>query len=419
MNNELLTVLEYMERERGISRETVLNVIETAVLAAAKKSELANDDVRIEVDRKTYETRAIAQMKVVEKVTKPQEEVALRDALRRHPDAVVGSMVEVEVTPRNFGRIAAQTAKQAILNLLRQAEKDIVYLEYKDKIQSVISGTVRRFDRSDVILDLGRTEAVLGARERVPTEEYQVGDRIRALIMNVENRSQGTVISVSRSHPDFVIRLFESEVTEIMDRTVEIKAIAREAGFRTKIAVISNDEKVDPVGACVGLRGIRVKNIVRELSGEKIDIVRWSDDIKTFVTNALAPAKLVRLSIEEETRTVHIVVDSDQLSLAIGKKGQNARLTSKLTGWKIDIQKEEGDLAFEEKVAQAVANLAAIEGIGEENAELLVQSGFLTLEGILAAELEDLEAIEGMAPEVAGAIRSAAEKAFEQKNPVT
>jgi len=250
----------------------------------------------------------------------------------------------------------------------------------------------------------------------VPTEEYQVGDRVRALILSVDSNPQGPQIILSRSHPDFVRRLFELEVSEIADKTVEIKGIAREAGFRTKLAVVSHDEKVDPVGACVGMRGIRVKNIVRELSGEKIDIVRWHDDVKTFVTNALAPAKLVRVTVDEKTRTVTVVVEADQLSLAIGKKGQNARLTAKLTGWKIDIQKDEADIAFEEKVARAIADLASIEGIGKERAERLVHSGFLTLEGILAAEESDLAEVDGFTAEDAKTVRDAAGTAYDTQN---
>jgi N utilization substance protein A len=414
MNSELLAVAEYMERERGIDRETLLSAVESALLSASKKGISQAQEIRIVIDRKTCDVHAYAQLTVVEAVKLPHDQIALPAARIINPNVQLGQIVELEVTTKDFGRIAAQTAKQAILHKIRQVEKEKIFEEYKDRKGDIVSGTVRRFERSDVVVDLGRAEAILPAKERVPTEQYVAGDRIRAMVLNIENAQNGTQITLSRSHPDFVRRLFELEVSEINDKTVEIKAIAREAGFRSKIAVISNDDKVDPVGACVGLKGIRVKNIVRELSGEKIDIVRWSDDVKTFVTNALAPAKLVRLTIDETMRTVNIIVDADQLSLAIGKKGQNARLTAKLTGWKIDIQKEESDVTFEEKVAMAVASMAAIKGIGEENAELLVQSGFLTLEGILAAELEDLEAIEGITPETARTIREAAEQHFDQ-----
>lgn len=413
MNNELLAVLDYMERERGIDRETLLVAVESALLSASKKSVSPAKDVRIAIDRKTCDIRAFAKLQVVENVVAAHDQIALAAARKLKADAKLGDFVELEVTPKNFGRIAAQTAKQAILHKIRQAEKDKVFEEYKDRPGDIVSGAVRRFDRSDVVVDLGRAEAIMPARERVPTEEYQVGDRIRALLLSVENAPQGPEIILSRSHPDFVRRLFELEVSEIADKTVEIKGIAREAGFRSKIAVVSHDQKVDPVGACVGMRGIRVKNIVRELSGEKIDIVRWHEDTKTYVTNALAPAKLVRVSVEPETKTVRVIVDADQLSLAIGKKGQNARLTAKLSGWKIDIQKDESDISFEEKVARAVAQLAKIEGIGSEYAEKLVHAGFLTPEGILAVEVADLEGIEGIDADGAKRVRAAAEAAFE------
>jgi N utilization substance protein A len=416
MNNELLTVVEYMERERGIDREVLLSAVESALLSAAKKSVSPAEDLRIEIDRKTCDIRAFSRVRVVEQVKAPHDEILLANAVRIKPDAKLGDMVDMEVTPKNFGRIAAQTAKQAILHKIRQAEKDRVFEEYKDRSGDIVSGTVRRFERSDVVIDLGRAEALMPGRERVPTEEYQVGDRVRALILSVDSNPQGPQIILSRSHPDFVRRLFELEVSEIADKTVEIKGIAREAGFRTKLAVVSHDEKVDPVGACVGMRGIRVKNIVRELSGEKIDIVRWHDDVKTFVTNALAPAKLVRVTVDEKTRTVTVVVEADQLSLAIGKKGQNARLTAKLTGWKIDIQKDEADIAFEEKVARAIADLASIEGIGKERAERLVHSGFLTLEGILAAEESDLAEVDGFTAEDAKTVRDAAGTAYDTQN---
>jgi len=410
MNDELLAVLDYMERERGIDREILLGAVENALLSASKKSVGPAKDLRIEIDRQTCDIRALAKVQVVEKVKAPHDEISLTRARKLKPDAQLGEYLEIEVTPKNFGRIAAQTAKQAILHRIRQAEKEMVFEEYKDRPGDIVSGAVRRFERSDVVVDLGRAEAVMPSKERVPTEEYQIGDRIRAYILSVEKLPQGPTIILSRSAPEFVRRLFELEVSEIADGTVEIKGIAREAGFRTKIAVVSHDEKVDPVGACVGMRGIRVKNIVRELSGEKIDIVRWNEDVKTFVHNALAPARLIRVDVDEANRTVNVLVDADQLSLAIGKKGQNARLTAKLTGWKIDIRKEEAEATFEDKVAMAVNSLARFEGIGPERAQKLVQSGFLTQEGILAADLADLESVEGFDAETAAAVRAAAER---------
>jgi len=401
-----------MERERGINREILIRAVESALLSASKKSVSPAKDLRIEIDRKTCAIRAYARVQVVERIQAPHDEITLASALRLKADAKLGDTLDMEVTPKNFGRIAAQTAKQAILQKIREAERTKVFDEYKDRVGDIVSGTVRRFDRGDVVLVLdGFSEAVMPAKEKVPTEEYQVGDKIRALVVNVESGNNGAVIVLSRSNPDFVRRLFELEVSEINDHTVEIRGIAREPGFRSKIAVQSKDEKVDPVGACVGMRGIRVKNIVRELSGEKIDIVRWNEDIKSFVTNALAPAKITRMTLDEVARAVTVIVDPDQLSLAIGKKGQNARLTAKLTGWKIDIQEDENAINFEKRVAMAVAELAKVPGIGPDLSAKLVHAGFLTVDGILAAELEDLTAIEGITEDDAKAIRTAAEAA--------
>lgn len=410
MNNELLNILNYMEKERKIDRETLIQAVEYALLSASRKSVGNAKDLRIEIDRKTCDIRAYAKADVVKDLTSTDNtQISLEKAKLVNADVKLGDQVEIEVTPNNFGRIAAQTAKQAILQKIRQAEKNMVFEEYKDRIGDIVSGAVRQFNRNDIIVDLGRAEAVIPSRERVPTEEYQVGDRIRAYVVSVQSIASGPSIILSRSHPNFVKALFQLEVAEIADKIVEVKGIAREPGYRTKIAVVSRDEKVDPVGACVGMRGIRVKNIVRELSGEKIDIIRWSDDIKTYVGNALSPAKLSKITIEPAgDRVVHVVVDADQLSLAIGKKGQNVRLTAKLIGWKIDIQKDEGDVSFEEKVAKAVDSLAKVKGITREQAETLVKGGFLTVEGILAAEEQDLAETTGLDLETAKAIHDAA-----------
>jgi len=416
MNNELQAVVEYMEKERGIDRETVIVAIESALVSASKKSLGSLNEIRVHIDRKSFDIHAFAQMAVVEKVTKPKEQISLIEARKIKAEAMLGSTLEIQMPPQKLGRIAAQIAKQAIMHKIRQAEKERVFGEYKDRSGDIVSGVVRRFERSDVIVDLGRAEAVMPSRERVPTEEYQPGDRVRALVLKVDNDSAGPEILLSRTHPDLVRRLFELEVSEIADGTVEIKGIAREAGFRSKIAVLSHDEKVDPVGACVGMKGIRVKNIVRELSGEKIDIVRWNADVKTFVTNSLAPARLSRVTVDEETHLVSVVVDSDQLSLAIGKKGQNARLTAKLTGWKIDIQKDEQEMDFSERVAKAIHTLASIGGITAAQAKTLVHSGFLTIEGILAAEVTDLQDIEGINEAQAMSIRAAAEAYYEKQH---
>jgi len=396
MNGELIVAVEYFQREKGIDREILFEAVEQALLQASKKSVGPAHDLRIEIDRKTGAIRALAKQLVVENVVNKHDEISLTDARRRSPNVQLGESIEIEVTPQNFGRIAAQTAKQAMLQRIRQVEKNMVFEEFKGRAGDILSGTVRRFERSDVIIDLGKIEGIMPSRERVPTEEYQPGDRIRAFTLSVDNAAHGPEIVLSRSHPDFVRKLFELEVSEIADKTVEIKGIAREAGYRTKIAVISHDEKVDPVGACVGMRGMRVKNIVRELSGEKIDIIRWDANVRQFITNALAPAKLKNLVIDEARHSVKIIVDPDQLSLAIGKKGQNARLTAKLTSWNIEIEKEEtAELGFEEKVARAVQEMATIPGIEKETAENLVKGGFHSLEGLLAAHVNDLTDILG------------------------
>ncbi len=413
--NELLAVIDHMEKERGIDRAALIQMVEDALISASKKSVGPAKDLRIVIDPRTLAIRAFAKVAVVERAVSRQEQVSLSVARLKNPKAQIGDEIEIEITTKGFGRIAAQAAKQAIVQKIRQAEKEIVVREYQDRLGDIVSGAIVRFERGDVIVDIGRVEAIMPARERVPTEEYQIGDRIRAYILSVHDHTSGHHIVLSRSHPEFVRRLFELEISEIVDGTVEIKGIAREAGFRTKIAVTSRDEKVDPVGACVGMKGMRVKNIVRELLGEKIDIIRWSPDIKTYVTNALNPAKLNKLIIEEAENKVTVIVDADQLSLAIGKRGQNARLTSKLVGWKIDIQKDKDDISFEEKVAMAIEALTLLDGVDREKAEKLVHAGFLTVEGILESELSDLQEMAGFDAETAQAIQAAAAAA--QKPP--
>jgi N utilization substance protein A len=341
---------------------------------------------------------------VSEKVISKHDQISVFDARRTKPDAQVGDELEIEVTPANFGRIASQNAKQALMQHIRRAEKDLIYAEFKDRTGDIVSGTVRRFERSDVSVDLGKFEALLPNRERVPTEEYQIGERIRCFVKAVENTQHGPEIILSRADPQFVIKLFQLEVSEINDGTIEIKGIAREPGFRTKLAVFSRDEKVDPVGACVGLRGQRVKNIVRELNNEKVDIIKWDPNIKSYMANALAPAKLKTVEVDELNRRVKILVSADQLSLAIGKRGQNARLTSKLTGWHVDIEPEPVvTLGFEEKVAQAVEAVASIPGISREQADVLVHHGLKSFEDLLQAEVGDLQEMPQIADQ-AGAI---------------
>jgi len=412
MNAEFLAVLEYWEREKGIQKDVLLRAVEDALLSAAKKAVGPARELRCSIDPKSGDIKAFAKLVVSEKVVSKHDQISVFDARRINPEAQLGGDVEVEVTPANFGRIASQNAKQALMQHLRRAEKELIYAEFKDRSGDIVSGTVRRFDRSDVTVDLGRYEALLPNRERVPTEEYQIGERIRCYVKAVENTVHGPEIILSRADPQFVLKLFRLEVSEISDGTIEIKGIAREPGFRTKLAVWSRDEKVDPVGACVGLRGQRVKNIVRELNNEKVDVIKWDSNIKTFITNSLAPAKLKAFEVDEVNRRVKILVSVDQLSLAIGKRGQNARLTSKLTGWQVDIEPEHVvTMGFEEKVALAVKTVAAIPGITDAQADSLVHHGFLSLEDLLQAEpgdLAEIAEIGDQAPAVIDAIRSEA-----------
>jgi len=391
MNADFLAVLEFWEREKGINRDVLVAAVEEALLSAAKKAVGPAREMRVVIDQKNGDIRAFAKLVVSERVISNHDQISVFDARRIKSDAQVGEEVEVEVTPVGFGRIAAQYAKQALMQHIRRAEKQLIFTEFKDRVGDIISGTVRRFDRSDVLVDLGKYEALLPNRERVPTEEYQVGERIRCYVKAVEQGPHGPEIILSRADPRFVIKLFQLEVSEINDGTIEIKGIAREPGFRTKLAVWTRDEKVDPVGACVGLRGQRVKNIVRELNNEKVDIIRWDPNVRNFITNALAPAKLKAFEIDEATKRVKIIVSEDQLSLAIGKRGQNARLTSKLTGWQVDVEPEVVvTKGFDEKVAEAVESLAAIAGITREQADVLVHHGLLRLEDLLQAEVSDL-----------------------------
>src|SRR5881296_1578865 len=410
MNAEFLAILEYWEREKGINKDVLVKAVEEALLSAAKKAVGPARELRVAIEAKTGDIRAFAKLVVSEKVVSKHDQISVFDARRIKPDAQVGEEIEVEVTPAGFGRIASQYAKQSLMQHIRRAEKQLIFTEFKDRVGDIVSGTVRRFERSDVMVDLGKYEALLPNRERVPTEEYQVGERIRCYVKAVQEGPHGPEIILSRGDPQFVIKLFQLEVSEINDGTIEIKGIAREPGFRTKLAVYTRDEKVDPVGACVGLRGQRVKNIVRELNNEKVDIIKWDPNVRNFITNALAPAKLKTFEIDEARRRVKVLVSEDQLSLAIGKRGQNARLTSKLSGWQVDIEPEHvATMGFAEKVAQAVRAVASIPGITPEQADALVHGGLLSLEDLSQAEasyLAEIPAIGDQAPAIIEAVKA-------------
>lgn len=395
MISELKALFDYYEKEKGIDRGKMVEALSQALLAASKKTIGPARELRIDIDPDKGTIKAFAKLLVAESVTNPFEELPIASARRLKKDAQIGDEIEIEVTPKNMGRIAAQTAKQTMLQRLRQAEKENLYDEFKDRTGDVVSGVIRRFDKSDVVVDLGKFEGVMTGKERVSTEDYNVGDRMRFYVKAVEkDTSRGPEIVLSRAHPNFVRRLFEFEVSEISDRTVEIASIAREAGYRTKLAVHSADEKVDPVGACVGLRGARVKNIVRELNNEKVDIIRWKSDPAEFVREALKPIKVLSIKVDPDKKQAHLTVAEEDLSKAIGRRGQNARLTSRLVGMDLVIEKDEHAAeVFEGQMGGAAKVLVDALGISQEVARTLVQSGLMDISMFSQVDADDLTEI--------------------------
>ncbi len=340
MSAELIHALEQIEKEKGIGKEILIEAIEVALSTAYKRNYGTNQSVEVYIDRLSGDVRVFALKNIVEVVTDPSAELSLEQANKFGADFEIGDMVEVEVTPRTFGRIAAQTAKQVVMQRIREAERGIIFEEFSSKEEDIVSGVISRFDRKNVIVDLGRAEAILPPGEQTPGEKYNIHDRIKAYVINVKKTNKSPQIFISRTHPGLVKRLLELEVPEIHDGTVEIKTIAREAGSRTKIAIFSKNENVDPVGACVGQKGSRIRSIVDELKGEMLDVIKWSSIPQEYIASSLSPAKVVRVDVDETSKVARVVVPDFQLSLAIGKEGQNARLAAKLTGWKIDIKSE-------------------------------------------------------------------------------
>ena len=388
MSNDFLPVLEYMEKEKGIDRADMISAIVNAIKTAAMKGVNSGQELKIEIDPKNGKLHAWSLLKVVDSVSDPKTEIHIEKATILQPGIMLGEFIEKEIDPASLGRIAAQTARQAVMQKLRQFEKDRIYDDFKDMVGNIVTGTVRRRERNDIYVDIGKAEALLMGREQVPGEEYQPGDRIRCLLSEIASTPRGPELILTRSSPRFVRRLFELEVTEIADGTVQIEAFAREPGYRTKMAVISNDPKVDPVGACVGARGARVKSIVRELNGEKIDIINYFEDPEEMVYEALKPAVPREIIIDERNRRIRLLVAEDDLAIAIGRKGQNARLTSRLIGWKIDIEewKEETVDAQDE----ATKKLATTLQVDDELAGRLITAGFVSLEIFEGVEADDL-----------------------------
>ena len=398
MSNELLTILEYIEQERGISRESLVKALESAILTASRKSIHPASNLKVKIDPPTGKIQAWAMLEVVE--SNPNcDQLLIARARERFPEVKPGEIVEWEVTPRNFGRIAAQTARQAIVQQLRKAEKENVQEEFADRVGQIINGTVRRFEGGNIIIDFQRAEGIMPIKEKIHDEQYVVGDRINALLLKVDINSAGPSLIVSRSTPEFVVKLFEREVTEIHDGLVKIMGVAREPGRRTKIAVASSDPRIDPVGACVGMRGTRVRRITDELGNERVDIVPYDEDIRKYAANALLPAKVLQVDVNPETHELSVLVSEDQSKVAFGRKAQNVRLSAKLLGWNVNLRSEAVASAtptLAEKMRQAAAKLAEDFGVAEGTAGLLVANGFVTMDGIRAADADVLLAIPGI-----------------------
>lgn len=340
-NKELILALEELEKEKGINKEYLLESIETALVTAYKRNFDSLENVKIEMDRKTGATHVYSVKEVVEKVENENKEINIKEAKNINPNVEIGETVEIEIVPRNFGRIAAQTAKQVIIQKLREAEREIIFTEFNDRKGEIVSGIIQKADKNIVVMDLGRLEGVIPTKEQIPTEHYKVNDKIKGYVLNVEKGAKGAPqVIVSRSHPDFVRKLLEFEIPEIYEGVIEIKSVSRDPGHRSKVAVYSPDPNIDPVGSCVGQKGVRIQNVINELNGEKIDVIEWNEDPSIYIASSLLPAKILAVDIKENERFAQVIVPDDQLSLAIGKSGQNARLAAKLTDWKIDIKSE-------------------------------------------------------------------------------
>ncbi len=412
MQPELSRVIEQVSKEKGIDRSIVVQAVENAMLSAAKK--VIGGDMRIEAQYNPDigEVELFKILTVVDQVTNDEIEISLADARKNlDPDAQLGDEL-LEKLAQRYGRIAAQAAKQNLIQRLRDAERDIIYNEFKDRKNELShSGIVQRFEKKNIIVNLGRTDAILPEKEQIPRERYRQGDRIRAYILDVEMGGKGPQIVLSRTHPGFLIKLFEQEVPEIYEGIVEVKGAAREPGGRAKIAVVSHDSDVDPVGACVGMKGTRVQSVVQELRGEKIDIVHWTPDPAELVVRAMAPARVSKIVMDDDAHAMEVVVPDDQLSLAIGKKGQNVRLASRLTGWNLEVRSES---EAEEESRRARLSLSAIPGIGDVTAELLFQHGFKSAEEVAQAGETALAEVDGIPEEKIAGIVEAAKRRVEE-----
>ncbi|MEP2744329.1 transcription termination factor NusA [Bauldia litoralis] len=406
---ELLQIADAVAREKVIDRMIVVTAMEDAIQKAARSRYGSETDVRAEIDPKTGEIKLQRLLKVVEEIDNPATDITLDIARGRNPAAQLGDFIAEPLPPMDFGRIAAQSAKQAIVQKVREAERDRQFDEFKDRIGEIVNGQVKRVEYGNVIVDLGRGEAIVRRDELIPRETFRYGDRVRAYIYDVRREQRGPQIFMSRTHPQFMAKLFAQEVPEIYDGIIEVKSVARDPGSRAKIAVISRDSSIDPVGACVGMRGSRVQAVVNELQGEKIDIIPWSDDPATFIVNSLQPAEVAKVVLDEDAERIEVVVPDDQLSLAIGRRGQNVRLASQLTGWDIDIlteqeESERRQKEFQDRTALFIEALDVDEVVGQ----LLASEGFVSVTEIAYVELDELASIEGFDEETAVELQSRA-----------
>ncbi|MBI3503327.1 MAG: transcription termination/antitermination protein NusA [Proteobacteria bacterium] len=414
---EMLQVADTVAREKGIEREQVLEAMEQAIQKAGRAKYGIEHDIRAHIDRDNGEMQLLRYRLVADPVTNDATEMSIEEAQRKNPDAKVGDFLTDPLPPIDFGRIAAQTAKQVIVQRVREAERQRQFDEYKDRVGEIVNGLVKRVEFGNVTVDLGRAEAILRRDETIPRENFKAQERVRAYIYDVRQEARGPQIFLSRTHPQFTAKLFAQEVPEIYDGIIEIKAVARDPGSRGKIAVVSHDSSIDPVGACVGMRGSRVQAVVAEQQGEKIDIIPWSNDPATFVVNALAPAEVTKVVLDEEARRIEVVVPDEQLSLAIGRRGQNVRLASMLTGWAIDIltEAEESERRQQEFKERSQVFVEALD-VDDVIAGLLVTEGFTTVEEVAAVDADELAGIEGFDEGVAAELRSRAETFVEKEH---
>ncbi|MCL4765570.1 MAG: transcription termination/antitermination protein NusA [Hyphomicrobiaceae bacterium] len=406
---ELLQIADAVAREKSIDRRIVIQAMEDAIQKAAKSRYGAENDIRCEIDPKTGDTRLARVLAVVENVENDSTEITLEDAKRRNPEAKIGDLIAEPLPPLDFGRVAAQNAKQVIVQKVREAERERQHNEYKDRVGEIVNGTAKRIEYGNVIVDLGRAEGIIRRDEMIPRENVRYGDRVRAYIYDVRREQRGPQIFLSRARPEFMSKLFAMEVPEIYDGVVEIKSVARDPGSRAKIAVISKDSSIDPVGACVGMRGQRVQAVVNELQGEKVDIIQWRPDAAEFIVNALAPAEVTKVVLDEDSNRIEVVVPESQLSLAIGRRGQNVRLASQLTGWDIDIltEQEESERRQKEFAERSQSFMETLD-VDEVIAQLLVTEGFATVEEVAYVELSEIAHIEGFDEDTAQEIQTRA-----------